>query len=39
MSSFQNFILFGMPIILTIGGYFYARSARNIGKHHHHPAE
>lgn len=39
MTNFQNFILFGLPVIAVIGGYFYARAARNIGRHHHHPAE
>lgn len=40
MTYLQIYSLIGLPIILVIGGYFYARNARNIGKHHHHhPAE
>lgn len=39
MTNFQIFILYVFPVVAAIGGYFYARSARNIGHKHHHPAE
>ena len=40
MTNFQNFVLFGVPVIAVIGGFFYAYKARNIPKHpHHHAAE
>lgn len=40
MTFLQFYALIGLPVAILIGGYFYARSARNIGRHkHQHPAE
>lgn len=40
MTFLQFYAFIGLPIIAVIGGYFYARSARNIVKHpRHHAAE
>ncbi|HLG82434.1 MAG TPA: hypothetical protein VKY22_15570 [Bradyrhizobium sp.] len=40
MSAFQIFVLYGLPILIMIGGYAYAAHARRIARQKHaHGAE